>query len=135
MKLVEMNWHPTDRQLRQFGLIGLVALPLLGWLWSAGMLGIGILAAVGLALAVLGLTYPQSLRPIFVGLSLISLPIGWVVSELALLVLFYGVFLPIGLLLRLLGRDPLDRKFDAQASSYWQPKKPPAGAASYFRRW
>ena len=135
MKLVEMNWHPTDRQLRQFGVIGLVMLPLLGWLWSSGVLGIGILAAVGLALAMLGLTYPQSLRPIFVGLSLVSLPLGWVVSELTLLVLFYGLFLPIGLLLRLLGRDPLDRKFDAQASSYWQPKKPPADVASYFRRW
>lgn len=135
MKLVEMNWRPTDRQLRQFGAIGLIALPLLGWLWSAGILGIGILAAIGLLLAALGLVYPQSLRPIFVGLSLVSLPIGCVVSELALLVVFYGVFLPIGLLLRLLGRDPLDRKLDAQARSYWQPKKPPAGAASYFRRW
>ncbi len=135
MQLVELNWHPTDRQLRQFGVIGLLALPLLGWLWSAGALGIGILAAVGLALAVLGLTSPQSLRPMFVGLSLVSLPIGWVVSELALLALFYGLFLPIGLLLRLLGRDPLDRKFDAQASSYWQPKKPPGDVASYFRRW
>ena len=135
MKLVEMNWHPTDRQLRQFGVIGLVMLPLLGWLWSSGVLGIGILAAVGLVLAALGLTYPQTLRPIFVGLSLVSLPIGWVVSELTLLVLFYGLFLPIGLLLRLLGRDPLDRKFDAQASSYWQPKKPPTDVGSYFRRW
>ena len=135
MKLVEMNWHPTDRQLRQFAAIGLVALPLLGWLWSTGVLGIGILAVVGLAMAALGLTYPQTLRPIFVGLSLVSLPIGWVVSELTLLVLFYGLFLPIGLLLRLLGRDPLDRKFDAQASSYWQPKKPPTDVASYFRRW
>ncbi|MCY2991852.1 MAG: SxtJ family membrane protein [Planctomycetota bacterium] len=135
MKLVEMNWHPTDRQLRQFGVIGLFALPLLGWLWSGGVLGIGILAAVGLALAAVGLTYPQTLRPIFVGLSLVGLPIGWGVSELTLLVLFYGLFLPIGLLLRLLGRDPLDRKFDAQASSYWQPKKPPTDVASCFRRW
>ena len=34
MKLVEINWNPTDRQLRQFGMIALVALPALGWLWS-----------------------------------------------------------------------------------------------------
>ena len=57
-------------------------------------------------------------------------------SKIAVIILTaIAVFLPIGLLLRLLGRDPLDRKFDAQASSYWQPKKPPGDVASYFRRW
>ena len=36
MKLIEINWQPTDRQLRQFGVICLVALPALGWLWGGG---------------------------------------------------------------------------------------------------
>lgn len=32
MRLVQMDWHPQDRQLRQFGIICLLALPLVGWL-------------------------------------------------------------------------------------------------------
>jgi len=95
----------------------------------------GVLAAIGLLMAGLALVYPRGLRPIFVGLSLVAFPVGWVVSELVLLVLFFGVVLPIGLLLRAVGHDPLDRGFDWEASSYWQPKKPPGGIASYFRRW
>lgn len=135
MKLVEITWRPRDRQLRQFGLISLVALPLLGWLWGAGTLGCLALAGGGVVLAGIGLLAPQGLRPVFVGLSLITWPIGMVVSEVALLCLFYAVFVPIGLVLQFLGREPLERKFDPQASSYWQPKKRPPNAASYFRRW
>jgi hypothetical protein len=95
----------------------------------------GLLAAIGLLMAALALVYPRGLRPIFVSLALGAFPIGWVVSELALLVLFFAVVLPIGLILRALGHDPLDRRLDRQASSYWQRKKPPGGVASYFRRW
>jgi hypothetical protein len=34
-----------------------------------------------------------------------------------------------------MGRDPLQRKFDPAATSYWQPKAQPKDAASYFRQW
>ena len=34
MKLVEVNWSPTDRQLRQFGTAALIALPLAAWWWA-----------------------------------------------------------------------------------------------------
>jgi hypothetical protein len=135
MKLVEMNWTPGDRQLRQFGCVALLALPLVGWLWKAGSLGIAILAALGVVLAALGWRRPQWLRPIFIGLSLVTFPIGWLVSELTLLLLFYGVFLPLGFVMRAVGYDPLDRSFKPAADSYWQPKKRPTEAASYFRRW
>jgi hypothetical protein len=135
MTLVEMNWHPSERQLRQFGLIALVALPLLGGLWSAGPWVMGTLAAAGVVLAGVGLVFPPALRPVFVGLSLVTMPIGWLVSEVALLVLFYGVFVPIGLVLRAAGRDPLERRIDPESRSYWQPKQAPTDVASYFRRW
>ena len=36
MKLVEMNWTPGDRQLRQFSGIALAAFPAAAWLWTAG---------------------------------------------------------------------------------------------------
>ena len=51
--------------------------------------------------------------------------LGKVVSPIALGVLFYGVLTPIGIVIRLAGKDPLRLKFDPAASSYWIPREPP----------
>jgi len=48
-----------------------------------------------------------------------------IVSPIALGILFYGVVAPIGLLVRLTGKDPLRLKLDSSADSYWIPRKPP----------
>jgi len=51
--------------------------------------------------------------------------LGKVVSPIALGILFYGVITPIGIVMRLTGKDPLRLKFDSGADSYWIPRKPP----------
>ena len=48
-----------------------------------------------------------------------------IVSPIALGVLFYGVFTPIGALMQLFGTDPLRLKRDAKAASYWRVREPP----------
>jgi hypothetical protein len=136
MRLVEVNFHPSDRQLRQFGLLALAALPLLGWFWGGGSLQVlWATAAAGAALAALGLACPRALQPVFLLLSLVTIPLGMILSELALLLLFYGLFVPLGLMSRLMGRDPLQRRLDWEASTYWQRKEQPGGPASYLRQW
>lgn len=135
MKLVEMNWQPSDRELKQFGLISLVAFPLLGWMWGASSVVLTILAVIGAVLASLGFVVPAALKPVYIGLCLLTMPIGMVVGELMMAIVFYGVFLPIGLVFRLMGRDALQLQLDRQAPSYWQAKKRPTGAASYFQQW
>lgn len=54
-----------------------------------------------------------------------GLLLGKVISPIALGTLFYGVVTPIGLLVRLTGKDPLRLKFDSAASSYWISRNPP----------
>ena len=134
MKLIDANWKPTDRQLRQFGVICLIALPLVGYMWGAGTLVIGILAAVGLILAVTGIVVPRAVKPVFLALMIITVPIGIVIGELAMLLIYFGVFLPMGLVFRLLKRDALQRKFDRHATTYWQAKSQPTSAARYYRQ-
>jgi len=134
VKLVQINWNPSDRQLRQFGIVSLVAFPLLAWLWKASLAVVVGFGLAGAGLALLGLTFPRALKPIFLGLMLVSLPIGLVVGEAAMLVIYYGVFLPIGLVFRILGRDSLEMRFDRQAVTYWRPKPQPRGPASYYRQ-
>jgi hypothetical protein len=133
MSLLDLNLRPADRQLRQFAWISLFALPLIGWFWGGSIPLIAILAVVGAAMVLVSLVWPQALKPIFLGLTLIALPIGFVVSELSLLLIYFVFFLPLGLLFRLMKRDALQLKFDRRASTYWQPKPRPRGPSSYFR--
>jgi len=135
MALVNVPWNPSDRQLRQFSVCMAVALPVLSWLWlRSGWAIIGAAAAIGVAAAAVGWFRPRWLAPLFVGLSLAVLPIGWLVGELLLLAIFLLVFWPIGLVRRWLGGAPLDRRFDRDTDSYWQPKAQPPDASSYFRQ-
>ena len=39
----------------------------------------------------------------------LAFPIGWTVSQVMLAMMFFGLFTPIGLVFRLIGRDPLHR--------------------------
>lgn len=136
LRKIPIQWNPSDRQLRQFGLAALAAMPILGWVWTAGTAAAVLWsAAAGAGVATLGLLWPRGLRPLFIGLSLAAFPIGMLVNELCLGLLFFCVFLPAGLLFRLMGRDSLQRRFDTRAASYWQLKKQPTDAAGYFRRW
>lgn len=48
-----------------------------------------------------------------------------IVSPIALGILFYLVFTPIGLLMRLAGKDPMRLKADPNAKSYWIDREPP----------
>ncbi len=136
MRLIQINWNPSDQQLRQFGFVPMIALPLAGWFWSG--VGTGAFCAAigaGVVTALVGLAQPRALKPAFLALSVAAAPIGMVVSELILLSVFFMVILPTGIVLRLLGRDLLQRHFDRQASTYWEPKKQPSGPVSYLRQW
>src|SRR3972149_7268669 len=129
--LVQLDFRPDSRQLRQFGFIALAAFSLLGVLilGKGGLCGFrfgsaGRPIAVGLwvlgsVCAVLSLVWPQGNRPLFVALSVLAFPIGFLVSHVVLAVLFFGILTPVGLLFRLLGSDPLAPPFPTGRRSYW----------------
>lgn len=135
MSFVEINWSPTQRQLRQFALLCLAALPFLGWLWGANSAWIGILFGIACGIAVLAYLQPRIVFPLFVGLNLIAAPIGMVVGELAMLLIYVAIFLPISLLFRIARRDALQFRIDRKAESYWQAKSQPKDVSSYYRRY
>jgi hypothetical protein len=137
-----MQWSdvirpPSARTLRQFAAAWLVFF----LVWAA-VLGLArgraatgwTLAAVGLAVGAPGLAWPQAIRWLFVGAMVAAFPIGWAVSHLMLGLLFYGIFTPMALLLRLRGRDALHLK-RPQAATYWLPKETPADVRRYFKQY
>ena len=128
-------FHPDRRTLVEFAAAGFVVLTLVSAplaLFRHDPRLAAILAAVGAILGLLGLIHPRLLRIPFVVASLVAWPIGLVVSQVALALLYFGMFTPIALLFRLLGRDALHRRLDPSAPSYWDAYDPDQGAERYF---
>ena len=55
----------------------------------------------------------------------LGVQLGKVVSPIALGILFYAVFTPLGFVMRLAGKDSLRLKFDPDAETYWLERIPP----------
>jgi hypothetical protein len=136
MAMVEINWNPSRKELRQFGFLCLVFFGGLGAAryHHAGMtVGVELLAGAATIGGVLGALAPQALKWIYVGWMVAVFPIGWTVSHLLLGVIYYAVLTPIGLLIRAMGHDPMNRKLDRSAKSYWSTHEQ-APVARYFRQ-
>ncbi len=135
--MIDLNLNPDKKELRQFSIALIVATALVGGLlwwklgpnpWSKGLwLG-------GPVAGLLGLAIPIAIKPLFIVLSVVAFPIGLVIGTLALAIVYYLMITPIGLVFRLLGRDPLHRRFDPSASSYWIARKQRSGARKYFQQ-
>jgi hypothetical protein len=133
------NAHGTvnERTLRQFGLLCLgFGAGVAGWAgllhghWTAAWVSM----SVGGLLGLVGLVWPHALRPLFVALMALTLPIGVVISNVILAALFYLLFTPVALIFRLIGRDALGRRRSAVAS-YWKPYPATAELRRYFRQY
>ena len=136
MQWSDIQFNPSEKTLRQFaGLFllifgALAAVEVLVRHRPALALVYGVLAAV---VGPLGLVAPRAIKPLWVGWSVVAFPIGWVVSTVILGVLYFGVFTPIGLVFRLLGRDALGlRRADVQ--TYWKPRPAARNQREYFRQ-
>ena len=51
-----------------------------------------------------------------------------VTSPVALFLIYALAVIPVGLVMRVLGKDPLLRSYDSAAKSYWIPREPPGRA-------
>jgi len=145
--MIDLNLRPDRDTLRKFGFVALLAFGVLGGLvlWKRALVGIHlgdtaprvacVLWGVGALAALLSVVAPTLNRYLYVGLTLLTFPIGFVVSHVFLALVFYLVITPAGLVMRLLGRDPLQRTFDPQASTYWVDHVEPKSVEEYFRQY
>lgn len=144
-KMIEINLKPDARILRQFGWISLVGfgvLALLAWnswlvfryVGESGAVLAKIFLAVGGLSAVLSLIAPKANAPLFVLLSILAYPIGFVLSYVIMGVLFYGMITPMALFFKLIGRDAMQRRFDPECQSYWLDARSDRKPKSYFRQ-
>ena len=146
MALIDIDFQPERDTLRRFGWIALAGFGLLaGLAWlEKGVFAFGLgsaraplaaaLAALGVLSALSSLLAPQANRWLWVGLSLLAFPIGFVISHVILAALFYLVLTPVGFVLRGLGKDPLERRMQPEADSYWVEARASRPKESYFKQ-
>jgi hypothetical protein len=136
----EIRALDTGRKaLRSFGLVvGGVFIAIAAVIaWRTGGLGpwgTG-LGSVGAVLVLLGLVAPPVLRPVhrvWMGLAVV---LGFVMTRVLLSLVFFGLVVPIGLVLRLVGKDLLRLRIDREAGSYWLPKPEAAPPVERLERY
>ena len=111
----------TKKQLRTFGIALSILLGIIGlihllkgnapqnfWFWGAA--GVVFLAT---------LSVPILIKPIYRVAIFIAHILGWINTRIILGLIYYLLFTPIAIIMKILGRDALNRKFDKEAKSYW----------------
>jgi len=129
---------PSRRQLCVFAIAWLVFFGSAGGavlLRGGSTTAAAILWALAAVVPGVGWGFPPLLRAVFVGTAYLAFPLGCVLSCAMLGAVFYLVFAPAGLLMRLLGYDPLQRRRERRAESYWVPRPKPADWKQYFRQY
>ena len=138
MSLIEIDWNPKNKQLKNFGKIALVATViislLLYFLKGVAIQWISIILGFGIFIFIISLISLKLTKVIYLGMIILTSPIGFAVSFVLLAVFYFLLLTPLGFVFRLIGRDPLCRKFDANAKSYWLSRHPPKGPEQYFHQ-
>src|SRR5919199_3164472 len=117
--------HET-KQLRSFGLMVGGIFALIGvWpaVWRGQPLRLWSLILGGI-LIVLALAWPRSLRQVHRLWMAVGEVLGWINTRLILSALFYLLFTPLGVYMRLRGKDPMRRTWAPEAESYRVVRQP-----------
>jgi hypothetical protein len=81
------------------------------------------LAFISGALLAAAYTLPSALKPVYAVWMKAAFILGWINTRVILILLFYLVFTPIGLFMRLMRLDPLEKRIEKGKASYWQEKE------------
>jgi hypothetical protein len=92
------------------------------------------LAAVAALSAAIGWMRPAWMRPVFVSMSIVFYPVGLVVSHVVLALVYFLIFTPLALCMRLAGRDELRLQIDRDAPTYWSERDQETDPARYLRQ-
>lgn len=119
----------TDSTLpsnRSFGTLFFVVFGLIGgYRWFHGHAGSSLWFAAAVATLIVTLLRPDWLAPLnraWMGLAAV---LHRVVSPVVLGVLYFGLFTPAAYVMKVFGRDVLNRRFNPSARSYWVERSPP----------
>lgn len=129
-----MSSNLTDKkQIRKFGLIALIFFGILCGvgIWRDKLLPtylFGFLSILGLGFVIA----PTPLKPVYDAWLRLAHLIGRMITNCILILIYFLVITPAGLLKRLFGGKPLPMAPDKNASSYWVTRTEPAQPRERF---
>jgi len=89
--------------------------------------------AVGAALAVITMTRAHWLAPLKHAWMRFGELLNKIVSPVVMGAIFFVVFTPVAIFMRLTGRDALARAYEPASPSYWKRRDPPGPAEDSFK--
>ena len=117
---------PGKSDLRKFGFIFGIGLILIFGLFFPWLLERPWPAWPFIAAAVfagVALVFPAGLKPVYTAWMKFGHVAGWINTRIILGLVFFSLFLPFGLVMRLFGKDPMHRKLEDSATSYRVPSQ------------
>ncbi len=120
---------------RSFGLVFAVVFAIVGLLplWSGHAYRPWALVVAGVFL-IAAFAAPKALRPLNILWFRFGLLLHKIVNPLIMGMLFFVTVTPIALIMRLCGKDPLNRRFVPEATTYWTLREPGEPAPESMRR-
>ncbi len=127
---------PSKKELRKFAIIAFFFFGLLAALQfrhhrMTAVYIFTFLSAWGL---VASTTLPVLIRPLHAVLTRVAHAIGWFNTRLLLGVMFYLIFTPLGVLMRLFGHDLLRQKVDRNVKTYWITREEKPFDKEHYKR-
>ena len=140
----EINWKPARGDLRTFAWSLIIGFPCIAlffffarWIRIRGIPDphfFLLLGCIGGAVGLVCLVVPVIARPLYYIWYAIAAAIGLFMANLIFSIMFFAVFTPLAIVIRLLGRDALNLKWKRSAPSHWQDAPPMRPAGDYFRQ-
>lgn len=141
----EINWKPDRAELRKFGWSLMIGFPIIALIFFTVTSIMTqalpsprfflLLGGIGAGVGLVSLIVPALAKPFYTLWYGFAGCVGIVMTNLLFMLLFYGLFTPFGLFMRLIKRDALDLKKRAGATSYWKEAPPEKPASHYFRQY
>ena len=135
MALVEINWRPSARELRKFGIamiVGFGILALVAYFWWDTPTTAKVFCGIGAGAGLLGLTGTRAAMIVYLPWMAIAFVVGNIMSRVLVAAFFFGMITPMGLFMRLIRRDKLQLR--NKRSSYWDDLPPPPDKERYERQ-
>ena len=131
-----VKWRPDARELRRFAIAMLIGFFVLGALSAWRLRGVStgsvVLWSIGMSLA-LAAFVPKLGRIAYLAVYLPTSIIGYVVSNVMLTLMFFLVITPLGVVMKLMGKDVLQQR-KPDRKTHWTPVKETRNEDSYYRQ-
>jgi hypothetical protein len=121
----EIHEISSDKKsVRKFGIIlAVILLIVAGFMWRKDNALWIEFAGTAMVVGIIAVALPLWIKPVYYGMTVFSIVIGYFVSRLVLSVLFFLLFMPVGILTRIFRKDLLDKEIRREAPTYWLKKE------------